>query len=218
MRRVPKLVGLGPVLLLALIAVWSSFNSVAGSTLNWAATAAATTSTKPIAVFALCKAPTPTPTPRPTRGPSPTADTAPTEVPPTATEVAPTAAATKAPTVVPPTEVPITPTAIPKGQKPATAGVTLGFQAGLVRAFGRCISITGVTAGGPADAAGIQVGDLILGLDRYQVKDAGDFYAQVGRHSSGDVVTITVQREDKAMSLKVTLGLNQFAEVATPTK
>jgi S1-C subfamily serine protease len=125
-------------------------------------------------------------------------------------------ATTEAPTVVPPTEVPVTPTAIPKGQKPATAGVTLSFQAGLVRAFGKCVSVVGVTAGGPADVAGIQVGDLVLGVDRTQIKDAGDFYVQVGRHSSGDVVTITVQREDKAMSLKVTLGLNQFAEVATP--
>src|SRR5260221_12902850 len=117
MRGFSKFFKLGPVVLLALFAALVSLSTAAGSVAGLATTPTGTASTKPIANFALCKAPTETPTPRPTKGPSPTATTAPTIAPATptaATAVTEAAIAeTSTPTAEPPTAVPGTPTASP---------------------------------------------------------------------------------------------------------
>jgi hypothetical protein len=164
--------------------------------------------------FALCQEPTATPggTEPPTAA-APAATEVATQAAAPATAAA-TAAAAKPTATKPPTKTPtpVPPTAIPKGKKPATAGLVLNVNNGEVRASGKCLNVLAITAGGPADVAGIQKGDYVLGVDAVETAQLADFYNEINKHSSGDTVTITVQREDQVMPLKVVLGLNQFAK------
>jgi C-terminal processing protease CtpA/Prc len=130
-----------------------------------------------------------------------------------ATKVA-TAAATTVATAAA-TQVAPTATTIPVGKKPATAGLTPYVNTGatpkLLYKNQECVSVRLVTAGGPADVAGIKVDDLILGFDKVRITTSAEFSAQVNKHASGDTVEITIQRDGKAIPVAVTLGLNPFA-------
>jgi len=232
-----KRVRLYLALVLALIAVTTTVNFAfasnsaadgqSGNSVN--ATAAATMAAPTlIANFPLCQPPTPTPAPTATKGAAPTkaatmAATAammPATMAATMAPMAMTMAATMAPTAammaatMAPTAAPVMPTATPIqiGKKPAEAGVRVAGTKNWLNKGAHCINVAEVTAGGPSDIAGIKSGDLVLGFDKDALKDPADFYAHVSKHLSGDVVTITVQRGGKAMSLKVTLGLNPFIQ------
>jgi predicted metalloprotease with PDZ domain len=179
-----------------------------------AATSAATVSAGIASSVSLCMAPTPTPggTQAPTEAATVAATTAATTA---ATAKATTAATAKATKEVTPTKTKVPPTAtpIPKGKKPATAGLVLINSASVVRANGlKCPGVNSVTAGGPAAVAGIKKGDYVLGFDDDELKDSADFFAHVAKHVSGDTVTLTIQRGDKAQVVQVVLGLNQFAK------
>jgi membrane-associated protease RseP (regulator of RpoE activity) len=234
-----KRVRLYLALVLALIAVATTVNFAfasnsaadgqSGNSVNAtkAATMAASAAPTLIANFPLCQPPTPTPAPTATKGAPATkaatmaatvaapAATMAATMAPMAMTMAATMAPTKVATPVATMVATVAPTATPIqiGKKPAEAGArVVGTAKWLTSKGGHCLSVAEITAGGPADVAGIQAGDLVLGFDKDALKDPADFYAHVSKHLSGDVVTITVQRGTKAMSLKVTLGLNPFIQ------
>ncbi len=73
-----------------------------------------------------------------------------------------------------------------------------------------------VSSSGPAARAGIhggrhlpggryQVGDIIVGIDTYSVKDFDDLYNALDRYKPGDVVQVKVLRGEKTLSLPVHL-------------
>jgi S1-C subfamily serine protease len=70
------------------------------------------------------------------------------------------------------------------------------------------VLVTGVSAGSPADAAGILEGDLITDVDGNRVETMVDLAAEVRTHQPGDQVTVHVSRGDQELDLEVTLGTN----------
>jgi S1-C subfamily serine protease len=63
----------------------------------------------------------------------------------------------------------------------------------------------GVVAGSPAEAAGLQVGDVIVAVDGERLDD-GDLAQAVLPHKPGDVVTLRIVRGQSTEELTVTLG------------
>jgi putative serine protease PepD len=63
-----------------------------------------------------------------------------------------------------------------------------------------------VTAGGPAEQAGLQAGDVITAVDGVQVEDSTSLIVKIRAHAPGDVVTLTVDRNGATQDVSVTLG------------
>jgi hypothetical protein len=68
------------------------------------------------------------------------------------------------------------------------------------------VRLTGVREGGPAAAAGIQGGDIIVKIGDYDVKDLYDMQNALTKYKGGDVVTVVVRRGEETKSFTVTLG------------
>jgi putative serine protease PepD len=66
--------------------------------------------------------------------------------------------------------------------------------------------IVGVTAGSPADKAGLQEGDRITALDSAPVRDSIELGARVRSHKPGDAVHLTFVRDGNTQTIEVTLG------------
>jgi putative serine protease PepD len=67
-------------------------------------------------------------------------------------------------------------------------------------------TVAEVSAGSPAAAAGIRVGDVIVAIDGKSVSGAASLGELVGGHSPGDKVTVTVLRGGQQHDLEATLG------------
>jgi len=66
--------------------------------------------------------------------------------------------------------------------------------------------VVSVVPGGPADAAGLQRGDVITKIDGKPVQDPNGISAAVAAKKPGDKVTIEVERNSGTQDLQVTLG------------
>lgn len=66
--------------------------------------------------------------------------------------------------------------------------------------------IGGLAEGGPAAAAGLQVGDRLLALGGQTVTDLAGFTAALRRHAPGDVVEVAVERGGRRLVFLVTLA------------
>jgi len=66
--------------------------------------------------------------------------------------------------------------------------------------------VSGITAGSPADEAGLRVGDLITGYNGQPVESFTDLAAVVRGSQPGDRVTLTVQRGADEITVEATLG------------
>ena len=70
---------------------------------------------------------------------------------------------------------------------------------------------------GPASAAGVKAGDLILSFDGQEVEDTRDLVRQVGNAPVGKSIRLVIQRDGQTQTLKVTLGRREDAvAAATP--
>ncbi|MDO4289944.1 MAG: trypsin-like peptidase domain-containing protein [Eggerthellaceae bacterium] len=69
--------------------------------------------------------------------------------------------------------------------------------------------VSEVTAGGGAEAAGIQSGDIITAFDGEAVSSASDLMLDVRSKNPGDVVTVTVNRDGQSKDFQVTLGSDE---------
>ncbi len=58
----------------------------------------------------------------------------------------------------------------------------------------------------PADKAGLKAGDIVLKLEGKMIANENAFREMLNEKKPGDVVTLTVKREDKPIDVKVTLG------------
>ncbi|WP_031484823.1 S1C family serine protease [Streptomyces bicolor] len=63
-----------------------------------------------------------------------------------------------------------------------------------------------VEAGGPADKAGLQPGDVITKLDDTVIDSGPTLIGEIWTHQPGDKVTITYERDGKSRTVEVTLG------------
>ena len=66
-----------------------------------------------------------------------------------------------------------------------------------------------VTEGGPADKAGIEVGDVIIGIDDEEITSADGAILAIRSHDIGDTVTVRVMRGEEEKSFEVTLGSDE---------
>jgi serine protease Do len=66
--------------------------------------------------------------------------------------------------------------------------------------------IADVVKGGPAERAGIKTGDIIVELDRKEIKDSSDLPPMVARITPGTTVQLKVVRDGKQLSLPLTVG------------
>ncbi len=70
----------------------------------------------------------------------------------------------------------------------------------------RGILINSVSAGGPAEKAGVQRGDVILQLDGKDVNDPNQLRNEVAAHSPGSDVTLTISRNGNQQQVRAKLG------------
>lgn len=66
-----------------------------------------------------------------------------------------------------------------------------------------------VVSGGPADKAGVKEKDIITKVNGVEVGDMGSVASLVAEYSAGDVITLTVMRGGKVLTLDVTLAAYQ---------
>lgn len=64
----------------------------------------------------------------------------------------------------------------------------------------------GVVPDGPADDAGIEEGDLITAVDGSRVRNGEELIVKIRSHEPGDVLELTVARDDEETKVDVTLG------------
>jgi M6 family metalloprotease-like protein len=105
-----------------------------------------------------------------------------------------------------PSDVAVTPRPVSRPMQAPGAGfgrVALGVQ-NEPRASGG-VEVTSVTAGSPAEKAGLKVGDVLLKFDDAEVGPGSTLRELLGQKRPGDVVTLGVKRGGKDLDVRVTL-------------
>lgn len=68
------------------------------------------------------------------------------------------------------------------------------------------LALTGVSANGPADKAGIKPKDIVVGINDYKIGGIEDFDSALRKFKAGDKVKVTIMRNGKKVVVEVTLG------------
>ncbi|MFQ5690115.1 MAG: M28 family peptidase [Gemmatimonadota bacterium] len=68
------------------------------------------------------------------------------------------------------------------------------------------VRISGVGPESPAERAGLEAGDVIVGLAEYEVGDLYDMTRALRAHKPGDVVQVTVMRDGRRLTFRAVLG------------
>ena len=76
------------------------------------------------------------------------------------------------------------------GESPGTTGALVGS----------------VTAGGPAQSAGLKAGDVVTAIEGKKITGSGDLVSAIASHSPGDRIEITVRRGSDTKTVTATLG------------
>jgi membrane-associated protease RseP (regulator of RpoE activity) len=87
-----------------------------------------------------------------------------------------------------------------------TSGVLLGVAAQDATGGQQGAELAQVVSGSPAEAAGLQAGDVITAVDGSTVANASDLTQQVRSHQPGDQLTLTYSRGGNSTQTQVTLG------------
>lgn len=91
----------------------------------------------------------------------------------------------------------------------ATGRVTRGYLGAALannRGAGTGLEVAGVEPGGPAHAAGLLPGDLILAIDGRPAASSTMVTRQIARTAPGSMLSLTIQRNDKQLVLVATAG------------
>ena len=75
-----------------------------------------------------------------------------------------------------------------------------------------------VTAGSPAGEAGLQAGDVVVGIDEQPVNGAESLTAFVREHAAGSTATLTVVRDGSAAPVDVTFAAREDATAPSGSK
>jgi putative serine protease PepD len=65
--------------------------------------------------------------------------------------------------------------------------------------------VADVTAGSPAETAGLQAGDVVTAVDGKAVADSTELIVAIRKHAPGDTVTLTVERGGQSSDIPLTL-------------
>jgi len=82
----------------------------------------------------------------------------------------------------------------------------VGVQGNIGRGFGSECGISSVVEGGPAEKAGILAGDVVVKVDRQEIRTFEDLVFYIAGKDPGDQVSVTVRRLNKNKTLKVKLA------------
>jgi len=69
-----------------------------------------------------------------------------------------------------------------------------------------CVQIAQVVSNSAAEAAGLQVGDLILAVDDTEISSNSALSAAISEYNAGDTATLTIQRDGQQQTVTVTFG------------
>jgi putative serine protease PepD len=69
--------------------------------------------------------------------------------------------------------------------------------------------VTDVEPGGPADAAGIVVGDIVVAVDAQSVMSITDLVGRIRSYTPGETVVLDIVREGEIITIEATLGVRQ---------
>ncbi len=68
------------------------------------------------------------------------------------------------------------------------------------------VGIRSVQANSPAEAAGLEQGDIIVGLGGAEIRTSGDLFSALTEHRAGDVVEVEYFHDGRRQTTEVTLG------------
>jgi len=95
-------------------------------------------------------------------------------------------------------------------ERPQVRGSGYGPYLGTIPDFGEVegggLRLSGVRAGGPAERAGLQAGDVVIELAGKQVLNIYDYTYALRAHAPGDTVIIKVRRDGEVLELSAVLG------------
>ena len=102
----------------------------------------------------------------------------------------------------------------------AQLGVSLTtINAQMAKRYGLSVDsgayVAAVTAGGGAESAGVDAGDIITAFDGESVASASDLMLDVRTKNPGDKVTLTIVRDGKTQDIEVTLGSDEQSSAVT---
>jgi serine protease Do len=85
------------------------------------------------------------------------------------------------------------------------------------------VLVADVTPDGPAEEAGVKIGDIILAMDGKPMENARQFEVNVYKHEIGQTVKLTVLRDDRQLELPVSVterddDPQRFADLVDPEK
>jgi serine protease Do len=93
---------------------------------------------------------------------------------------------------------------------------TIAESLGMDQARGALVA--NVTSNGPAEGAGVQIGDVIIEFGGQRVKESNDLPIIVARTTVGKKVSVVVLRDGKEVKLSVTIGELKEEEVLASAK
>jgi len=101
--------------------------------------------------------------------------------------------------------------------------ITPSLAAGLGLVFDRGVVLSDVTPAGPAEAAGLRPGDIVLALDGKPMENARQFDVNLYRRVPGDRVTLSLRRSAQTLDLTVSVvarpeDTDRFLSMVTPEK
>jgi serine protease Do len=101
--------------------------------------------------------------------------------------------------------------------------ITPPLAAGLGLVFDRGVVLSDVTPEGPAEAAGLRPGDIVLALDGKPMENARQFDVNLYRRVPGDRVTLSLRRGAQTLELTVSVvarpeDTDRFVSMVTPEK
>ncbi len=68
------------------------------------------------------------------------------------------------------------------------------------------VLLAGVRPGGPAEAAGLKRGDLLIQIDSHKIRNVEDFMYVLRKSSPGEKAKVVVERDGKKVEVEVTFG------------
>jgi len=80
----------------------------------------------------------------------------------------------------------------------------------------RGVLVSQVVSGGPADEAGVQMGDVVLALDGEEIEMPRDLSMAVAEIAPDTTAVLTILRGDEEMEIEVTVGLRDAPEAPGP--
>ncbi len=79
----------------------------------------------------------------------------------------------------------------------------LGFYP---QSFAGHIVIAGVVPGGPAEISGLREGDIIIGVEKKEIRSRPELYREIWKKKPGERVSFRVLREEDSLNLEVISG------------